>query len=171
MMRGRILLTVVNPHGKEAVVGVVGPGEFFGEECIREAETRGSSAVTLERSTLVRIEKQDLRHTLRNSAEFCENFLHHLVYRKNLAEEALADQLFNSSERRLARVLMVLARNPNLAPAGTVPRMSQTILAAMVGTTRPRISYFLGKFRRMGLIEGRSTLRVHVSRIENMLAE
>ena len=171
MTRGRVLLSVVNPHGKEAVVAMVGPGEFFGEECIREAEVRGASAVTLERSTLVRIEKQDLRQNLRNSAEFCENFLNHLLYRKSLAEEALADQLFSSSERRLARVLMVLARNPNLAPLGTVPRMSQTTLAAMVGTTRSRINYFLGNFRRMGLIEGGSTLRVNVARMESMLAE
>ena len=170
VLRGTVLLSVVSNCGKEAVVGVIGVGEFFGEDCILDAGIRGSSAVTLERARLLRVENQDLRYVLRRSTEFCENFMHQLLRRKSVMEEALADQLFSSSEQRLARVLIVLARPANGASKGPIPRMSQTTLAAMVGTTRSRINYFLGKFRSMGLVEGSQTLRVDIPGMKNMLA-
>jgi CRP/FNR family cyclic AMP-dependent transcriptional regulator len=170
VLRGTVLLSVVSNGGKEAVVGVIGTGEFFGEDCILESEIRGSSAVTLERSRLLRVENQDLRYVLHRSSEFCENFMQQLLRRKGIMEEALADQLFSSSEQRLARVLIVLARPVNGAPMSAIPRMSQTTLAAMVGTTRSRINYFLGKFRGMSLVDGSQTLRVNVPGMKNMLA-
>lgn len=171
VLEGSIILMTVSYLGKEAVLGVVKPGEFFGEDCILEAERRGSSAVAIERCTLLRVEKQDLRYVLRNSVEFNETFLQQVLRRKSLLEAALADQLYSTSERRLARVLMLLARGASGAATGAIPRISQTTLAAMVGTTRSRISYFLGKFRCMGLVQRGRTLTVNIRLIENMLSQ
>jgi len=169
VIQGRVLLSVVSPCGREAVVGIIGPGEFFGEGSINDEEIRETAAITLERSTIVRIERQDMKYVLRHSMEFCEGFLRHLLRRKTQMEEALADQLFSCSERRLARVLLLLARDSDGQPCVAVPRVSQTTLAAIVGTTRSRISYFLAKFRKMGLVEGGSTIRVNPDRIGEML--
>jgi CRP-like cAMP-binding protein len=171
VLEGGVILMAVSYFGKEAVLGVVKPGEFFGEDCILESERRGSSAVAIERCTVLRVEKQDLRYVLRNSVQFSETFLQQMLRRKSLLEAALADQLLSSSERRLARVLMLLARGANGAPMGAIPRISQTTLAAMVGTTRSRISYFLGKFRRMGLVQRGRTLTVNIRLVENMLSQ
>ena len=119
---------------------------------------------------MLRVERQDLRYVLRNSVAFNETFLKQMLRRKSVTEAALADQLFSSSERRFARVLIVLARGAKCAPTGAIPRISQTTLAAMVGTTRSRISYFLGKFRRMGLVQRGRTLTVNIRLVENMLS-
>lgn len=167
--RGRVLFNVVSSTGKEAVVGLAGPGEFFGEGCIFEESIRPTSAVAVERSRLNRIERQDLKYVLRNSSEFCESFLHRIVRQKKELEEALADQLFSSSERRLARILLILSRDSSGAELESIPRLSQTILASMVGTTRSRISYFLGQFRKSGLIESTPEIRVNRARITAML--
>lgn len=166
---GRILLNVVSAYGKEAIIGMAGPGEFFGEGCVFEEPVRTSSAIALERTTLLRIEKQDLKFVLRNSSEFCEDFLQRIVRQKKELEEALADQLFSSSERRLARILVILSRDGKGSEPHSIPRLSQTTLAAMVGTTRSRISYFLGQFRKLGLIEPSPEIRVNTARMAAML--
>lgn len=166
---GRVLLNVVSTYGKEAIIGMASPGEFFGEGCVFGEPVRTSSAVALERTTLVRVERQDLRYVLRNSSEFCEDFLQRIVRQKKELEEALADQLFSSSERRLARILMILSRDCTSGELHSIPRLSQTTLAAMVGTTRSRISYFLGQFRKLGLIETTPEIRVNTARMAAML--
>jgi CRP-like cAMP-binding protein len=150
--QGRVLMNVVSRHGKEAVVGVVAAGGFFGEECIADQSTRVTSAITLEPTTLIRVEKQDMRYAMRNSPEMCEKFVCQLFRRKSEVEECLADQVFSSSEMRLARVLLMLAGETGLRKR-SLPRVSQTTLAAMVGTTRSRISFFLNKFHATGVIE------------------
>jgi len=169
VQEGRVVLNVVSPCGKEAIVGMAGPGEFFGEGCIFEEDRRASSAVALERSLLLRFEKQDLKYVLRHSSDFCETFLHRIVQQKKELEEALADQLFSSSERRLARILLVLSRDAAGTELTSIPRLSQTTLAAMVGTTRSRISYFLGQFRKLGLIASTPEIRVNRARMAAML--
>src|SRR5205085_4925753 len=169
VIQGRVLLSVVSPCGREAVVGIIGPGEFFGEGSLVDEEIRESSAVTLERSNIARIERQDMKYVLRTSSEFCDGFVRHLLRRKTQVEEALADQLFSCSERRLARVLLLLARDSDGQPCVAIPRVSQTTLAAIVGTTRSRISYFLAKFRKMGLVEGGQKICVNPARICEML--
>jgi CRP/FNR family transcriptional regulator, cyclic AMP receptor protein len=171
LLEGSVILMAVSYLGKDAVLGVVKPGEFFGEDCVLEAERRGCSAIAVERCTVLRVEKQDLRYVLRNSVEFNETFLQQVLRRKILVEAALADQLFSSSERRLARVLMLLARGSTGAVTGAIPRISQTTLAAMVGTTRSRISYFLGKFRCMGVVQRGRTLTVNIRLLEKMLTQ
>ena len=169
VQQGRIVLNIVSPCGKEAIVGMAGPGEFFGEGCIFEETRRTSSAVALERSLLLRFEKQDLKYVLRHSSDFCETFLYRLLRQKKELEEALADQLFSSSERRLARILLILSRDATGTDLPSIPRLSQTTLAAMVGTTRSRISYFLGQFRKLGLIASTPEIRVNRARIADML--
>jgi len=171
VQQGRVLLNVVSCGGKEAVVGIAGPGDYFGEDCILDEERRACSAIVLERSLLVRIEKQEMKYALCHSPGFCESFLHQVLRRKKQVEESLADQLFSSSERRLARILLLLARDSEGGPASTIPRLSQTTLAAMVGTTRSRISYFLGKFRKLGLIEYGQRIRVNAVTMGAMLKE
>jgi CRP/FNR family cyclic AMP-dependent transcriptional regulator len=163
--QGRVLMNVVSRHGKEAVVGVVSPGDFFGEECLVDQSTRVTSAVTLEQATLVRVEKQDMRYALRSSPEVCERFMGQLFRRKHQVEECLADQVFSSSELRLARVLLMLAGESAGLPKRALPRVSQTTLAAMVGTTRSRISFFLNKFRASGMIDYDQGIRVDIEKI------
>jgi CRP/FNR family transcriptional regulator, cyclic AMP receptor protein len=160
-------MSVVSRHGKEAVVGVVAAGECFGEECIVNQGTRVTSAITLEASTLMRVEKQDMRYALRNSPEICEKFMCQLFRRKRQVEECLADQVFSSSELRLARMLLMLAGDST--GKKTLPRVSQTTLAAMVGTTRSRISFFLNKFRTAGLIDYEQGIRVDTEKIAAIL--
>jgi len=171
VQQGRVLLSVVSDCGKEAILGIVGPGGILGAGCIFDEPYRSSTAIALERVSLVRIEKQDLKYVLAHSVEFNQEFLRCLLRQKRETEEALADQLFSSSERRLARILMMLSHNPQGIPGGPIPRLSQTTLAAMVGTTRSRISYFLGKFRQMGLIEGGTKIRVNAARMSAMLKQ
>jgi CRP/FNR family cyclic AMP-dependent transcriptional regulator len=169
--QGRVLMTVVSPHGKEAVVGVVSRGDFFGEECIADQDTRVTSAVTLEPVTLLRVEKQDIRYVLRNSPEISERFMCQLFRRRRHVEECLADQVFRSSELRLARVLVMLAGESTGFPKRSLPRVSQTTLGAMVGTTRSRISFFLNKFRASGMIDYDRGIRVDTEKLASLLLE
>jgi CRP-like cAMP-binding protein len=162
---------MVSSCGKEAIVGIVGPGGILGAGCIFDEDTRTSTAVALERVTLVRIERQDLKYVLCHSTEFNQEFLRCVLRQKREVEESLADQLFSSSERRLARILMMLSQNPQGIPGGPIPRLSQTTLAAMVGTTRSRISYFLGRFRQSGLIEGGAKIRVNAAQMGALLGK
>lgn len=171
IVQGRVCLNVVSDQGKEAVVGIFQPGDYFGESCLVEREVRNTSAVALEHTTVQRFDRQDLRCTLRSSPEFCEEFMTELLRRQTKIQDEIAHQLFHSSEQRLARVLMALAGDASGTASKVLPRISQTTLATMVGTTRSRVCYFLCKFREMGIIEGKSQMRVSIPRLERMLAE
>ena len=169
---GRILLTTVSSRGKESVLGVVGAGEFLGESCVAEDSCRTSSALALENSLVIRVERQAVRQLLLQSPGFAQAFIDHLLARNRNIQEDMADLLSSPSERRLARVLLRLAHNGGSTPGRrNVPRISQATLAAMVGTTRSRISFFLGKFRRMGAIEYDRGIWIDSDRMGAMLGE
>lgn len=171
VMNGIVILRMVSHDGKEAIVETLGPGEFFGEDCILDRAVRLCSAVTLEGCTLMRIERSDLNNHLRHSSGFSESFLQHLLIRNNRIRLDLAEQLFSCSERRLLRALLVLAEDAQSgADSVSIPRVSQSTLAAMVGTTRSRISYFLGRFRKMGLITSCHGVRINKAMINSLLS-
>ena len=161
---GKIQLTVVSEQGKEGVIAMLGAGEFFGEGCIAMQPLRMASASTMVKSTIVRIEKAVMLRVLHEQPAMSEMFMAFLLSRNIQIEADLVDQLFNSSERRLARLLLLLA---NYGKEGkmesVIPSISQDVLAARVGTTRPRISYFMNKFRKLGFIEYNGGLKVHSS--------
>src|SRR6185369_5168787 len=152
---GRIKITVVSAGGKEAVLAMPGPHDFFGEGALVNQRLRISTAKTLDPSTVFRIEKQVMLRSLHEQTELSEKFMASLLSRNIDLEEDLCDQLFNHSEKRLARVLLKLARlrEHDVAPDAKVPVLSHETLAEMVGTTRSRVTYFMNKFRKMGLID------------------
>jgi CRP/FNR family cyclic AMP-dependent transcriptional regulator len=161
---GKVKLTVICKRGKEAVVAILGAGDFLGEECLAGQAQRISTAAALSESRIVRIEKAATVKALRADPRFSELFLTYLLERNIRFQEDLVDQLFNSSERRLARVLLLLAdygkeQQQNLV----IGKISQETLAEMVGTTRSRVSYFMNKFRKLGFIKYNGTLEVHSS--------
>jgi CRP-like cAMP-binding protein len=160
---GKVRLTVVSSGGKQAIIAVVPRGQFFGEGSLAGQPLRMSTADAVEPSTLVRVQKKAMNRLLRREPDFAELFIAHLLSRNVRIEEDLVDQLFNSSERRLARVLLRLAHFGKVSkPQVVVPKMSQETLAAMVGTTRSRVSYFMNRFRKMGFIDySGNGLRVH----------
>ncbi len=154
IQKGRVKLTVVSHRGKEAVVAILDHGNFFGEGCLAGQPLRMSTATVLGEATIIRITKQAMIRLLHSEPEFAEIFIVHLVSRNSRLEEDLVDQLFNSAEKRLARTLLLLARyGKESNPEPVVPKISQETLAAMVGTTRSRISHFMNKFRSLGLID------------------
>ena len=152
---GRVKISVVSSSGKEAVLAMLGPHGFFGEGALVGQSLRMSTAVTLEAATLFQVEKRVMLRALHDQAELAEKFMVSLLTRNIDLEEDLCDQLFNHSEKRLARVLLKLARlrEHNVQPDATIPTLSHETLAEMVGTTRSRVSHFMNKFRKMGLIE------------------
>jgi CRP/FNR family cyclic AMP-dependent transcriptional regulator len=154
IQKGRVKLTVVSHRGKEAVVAIFDHGNFFGEGCLAGQPLRMSTATVLGEATIIRITKQAMIRLLHSEPEFAEIFIVHLVSRNSRLEEDLVDQLFNSAEKRLARTLLLLARyGKESNPEPVVPKISQETPAAMVGTTRSRISHFMNKFRSLGLID------------------
>ena len=161
---GKVQLTVVSEQGKEGVIAMLGTGEFFGEGCIAGQPLRMASASTMVKSTIVRIEKAVMLGLLHEQPAMSEMFMAFLLSRNIQIEADLVDQLFNSSERRLARLLLLLA---NYGKEGKmesiIPSINQDVLAARVGTTRSRISYFMNKFRKLGFIEYNGGLKVHSS--------
>jgi CRP-like cAMP-binding protein len=163
---GRVQLTIVSDQGKEGVIALLGPGDFFGEGCLSGQPRRLASAVAIAASSLIRIEKEAMIRRLHEDKVFSEKFMAFLMTRNIQVEADLVDQLFNSSEKRLARVLLLLA---NFDGEGTlrpiVPKVSQDILAARVGTTRSRVNQFMNKFRRLGLIEYNGDIKVHAGLI------
>ncbi len=164
IQKGRIQLTVVSEHGKEGVVAILGPGDFFGEGCLAGQPLHMSSASVMAASTVVRIEKETMIRVLHEQPALSEMFMAFLLSRNIQIEADLIDQLFNSSERRLARLLLLLANFGKVGSLETViPRISQELLAARVGTTRSRINFFMNKFRKLGFIEYNGSLRVHSS--------
>lgn len=161
---GRIQLAVVSDQGKEGIIALLGPGDFFGEGCLAGQSVRMASAAATVASTIMRIDKDVMARLLREKQEFSEKFMAFLVTRNIQVEADLVDQLFNSSEKRLARLLLLLANFNNdgeLRPI--MPKISQEMLAARVGTTRSRVNYFMNKFRRLGLIEYNGSVKVHTA--------
>jgi CRP/FNR family cyclic AMP-dependent transcriptional regulator len=164
IQKGRIQLTVVSEHGKEGVVAILGPGDFFGEGCLAGQPLHMASAGAMAASMVVRIEKQTMIRVLHEQPALSEMFMTFLLSRNIQIEADLIDQLFNSSERRLARLLLLLANFGKEGKLETViPKISQELLASRIGTTRSRINYFMNKFRKLGFIEYNGGLKVHSS--------
>jgi len=170
IQRGKVKLTVVSKHGKEAVIGILGAGDFFGEACLAGHLTRMSTAAAMEESSILRIEKADMIRLLHDQPTFSELFLAHLLSRNIRIEEDLVDQLFNSSEKRLARVLLLLANfGKEGKPELVIPKISQETLAEIIGTTRSRVSFFMNRFRKLGFIHYNGGLEVHSSLLNVVL--
>jgi CRP/FNR family cyclic AMP-dependent transcriptional regulator len=171
--QGKVKIVVTSKHGKEAVVAVLGEGEFFGEGCLIAQPLRLATATALVETVVMRVQKAEMVSVLHAEPTFGEIFTAHLLTRKNRTEEDLVDQLFNSSEKRLARTLLLLAnfgKDGKTEPIET--KISQETLADMVGTTRPRISFFMNKFRKLGLIDyNKSDIRVHNSLLSVVLRD
>lgn len=152
---GSVKISIVSYAGKEGVLAMLGPYSFFGEESLAEQSLRTNTATAMESSTVLQVEKRAMIRALHAQSDFAEAFMAFLLKRSINLEEDLADQLFNHSEKRLARVLLKLAHldEHSAAPDATIPKLSHETLAEMVGTTRSRISHFMNKFRKMHLIE------------------
>lgn len=165
LQKGKVKLTVVSKRGKEAVIGIVEPGQFFGESSLVAGHPlRMASAMCIGQSTILRFEKATVVRLLHEDAEFADCFVSYTLARTVRVEEDLVDQLFNSTEKRLARVLLLLANfGQDGKPQAVIPRISQETLAQMVGASRPRVSSFLNKFRNLGFIEYNGGLRVNSS--------
>jgi CRP/FNR family cyclic AMP-dependent transcriptional regulator len=159
---GKVKLTVVSTRGKQAIIGVLEPGSFFGEGCLAAQSLRVSTASATQASSIVRVGKSSMIRLLHREREFAEVFTAYLLSRNVRIEEDLVDQLFNSSEKRLARVLLLLAQfGKEPRPETVIPQISQETLAAMVGTTRSRVSHFMNRFRKLGFIHYNGGLLVH----------
>ena len=170
LQKGKVKLTVVSQHGKEAVIAILGPGDFFGEGCLAGQPQRMSTVTTLSECSIVRIDKADMVRVLHDEPAFSEMFLHYLLSRNIRIEEDLVDHLFNSSEKRLARVLLLLANfGKEAKPETVIPKMSQETLAEIIGTTRSRVSHFMNKFRKLGFITYNGHLEVHSSLLNVVL--
>jgi CRP/FNR family cyclic AMP-dependent transcriptional regulator len=169
---GGIKLTVLSDQGKEAVVAMVRKGEFFGEGCLAAQPKRMASATALAPSEILRISKKTILRMLHEEPAFMERFMAHLLKRNIQVEEDLVDQLFNSSEKRLARLLLVLGNFGKDAQADqTLGKISQETLAEMIGTTRARVSHFMNKFRRLGLIDYNGHIEVRRALLNVVLHE
>jgi CRP/FNR family cyclic AMP-dependent transcriptional regulator len=154
IQEGAVRLSVLSKTGREAVIAMLGPGDFFGEGCLAGQQVRMGSATAIASSTILQIEKPEMVRLLHGEPELSDRFLSHVLSRNIRVEEDLVDQLFNSSEKRLARTLLLLARyGRDDTPVRTIPNLSQQILAEMVGTTRSRVNFFMNKFRKLGFIE------------------
>jgi CRP-like cAMP-binding protein len=172
ILQGRIKLTVLSEQGKEAVVGLLEPGQFFGECCLNGVPVRTSTATTMEDCTITVISKQTMLATLRDEPTMAEFFMAYLLARNTRIEEDLVDQLFNSSEKRLARLLLILARFGEDGSSRPIDiDISQETLAEMIGTTRSRVSYFMNKFRRLGFISYDAKIQVHESLLNAMSSD
>jgi CRP/FNR family transcriptional regulator, cyclic AMP receptor protein len=159
---GKVKLTVVSTRGKEAVIGVLEKGSFFGEGCLAGQPLRMSTASAIQASSILRVSRSTMVRQLHRDPEFAELFIAYLLSRNARIEEDLVDQLFNSSEKRLARILLLLAHfGKEPRPDIVIPKVSQETLAAMVGTTRARVSYFMNRFRKLGFIEYNGGVQVH----------
>ena len=172
IQQGKVKLTVVSKQGKEAVIAILGPGHFFGEGCLNGHPLRISTTRAMEKCVTTRIEKATMIATIHNEADFSELFMSYLLTRNGRIEEDLIDQLFNSSEKRLARLLLLLANfGKEGRPEPIVGKYSQETLAEMIGTTRSRVSFFMNKFRKLGFIEYNGHLEVHSSLLNMVLHE
>jgi CRP/FNR family transcriptional regulator, cyclic AMP receptor protein len=170
IQRGKIKLTVVSSQDKEAVVGILGPGQFFGEGCMNGHRLRISTTTALESCVITSITKHAMKAALHEQPAFSELFVAYLLTRNSRIEEDLIDQLFNSSERRLARMLLLLSQfGKEGTPQSISPHISQETLADMIGTTRSRVSHFMNKFRKLGFISYNGHIEVNSSLLDAVL--
>jgi CRP/FNR family transcriptional regulator, cyclic AMP receptor protein len=170
IQKGKIKLTVVSKQDKEAVVGILGPGQFFGEGCMNGHPLRIATTTTMESCIITSITKQAMKDALHDQPAFSELFVAYLLTRNSRIEEDLIDQLFNSSERRLARMLLLLSHfGKEGVPQQISPNISQETLAEMIGTTRSRVSHFMNKFRKLGLISYNGHIEVNSSLLDAVL--
>jgi CRP/FNR family transcriptional regulator, cyclic AMP receptor protein len=170
IQKGKAKLTVVSEQGKEAVIAILGTDDFFGEGCLAGQDRRIATVTTMMDSVIARLEKSAIIQVIHQEPAFSELFIAHLLSRSIRVEADLVDQLFNSSEKRLARLLLLLA---NFGKAGTpepvIAKISQETLAEMIGTTRSRVSFFMNKFRKLGFIEYNGAIEVHSSLLNVVL--
>ena len=172
IQKGGVKLTVVNESGKEAVVAILGPGDFFGEGCLAGQSICMATAAAIAPTSVLVIEKDEMIRVLHGEHEFSDRFIAHVLARNIRVEEDLVDQLFNSSEKRLARTLLLLARyGGSDQPQKVLPKVSQEMLAEMIGTTRPRVNFFMNKFRKLGFIKYNGEIRVNNSLLSVVLHE
>ena len=170
LQKGKIKLAVVATSGKEATIGILNEGDFFGEGCLTGQPLRMCSATAMTDCTVMRIEKKSMMDVIHREHSFSDMFVAYLLTRNIRYEEALVDQLFNSSEKRLARVLLLLAQfGKDGKPEVAIPKISQETLAEMVGTTRSRINLFMNKFRKLGFVRYNGELEVHSSLLNVVL--
>lgn len=170
IQKGKVKLTVVSKQGKEAIIAILGQGDFFGEGCLAGQPVRMSSATAISESSVMKLEKAAVVRLLHEEPSFSEMFVAHLLSRNIKIEEDLVDQLFNSSEKRLARVLLLLANfGKDGKPEPVIPKISQETLAGIVGTTRSRVSFFMNRFRKLGFIDYNGGLEVHSSLLNVIL--
>ena len=170
IQEGGVQLAVLSSGGKEAIVAMLGPGDFLGEGCLAGQSLRMGTAKAVMKTALLRIPKSDMVRLLHERPEFSDRFIEHMLTRNIRIEEDLVDQLFNSSEKRLARTLLLLARyGKEDANARVLPKLSQETLAEMVGTTRSRVNFFMNKFRKLGFIEYNGGLKVNNSLLSIVL--
>jgi CRP-like cAMP-binding protein len=170
IQKGKIKLTVISSNGKEATIGILGEGDFFGEGCLAGQKQRMGSATAITNSEILRIDKKVMMEALHREHKMSDMFIAYLLARNIRYEEDLVDQLFNSSEKRLARILLLLAQfGKEGVPQTVIPEISQATLAEMVGTTRSRVNFFLNRFRKMGFIHYDGGLQVHSSLLNVVL--
>jgi CRP-like cAMP-binding protein len=167
---GKIKITIVSQRGKEAVIAIVPAGEFFGELALNGQRIRPATAVAMEDCKIVRMSRALMLSTLGDEPAFSKFFIEHLLLRNRRIEEDLVDQLFNSSEKRLARILLLLANfGKEGKPETVIPDVTQAMLAEMIGTTRSRVSFFMNKFRKLGFIEYNGKIQIHSSLLNVVL--
>jgi CRP/FNR family cyclic AMP-dependent transcriptional regulator len=173
IQEGRVRLSVVSKHGKEATIALLGPGNFLGEGCIASDQPiRMATATAISECSVLKIERNEMLRVLHEEHRFSDLFVAYVVQRHNHTQADLVDQLFNSSEKRLARALLLLARfGKKDKPEEVVPDISQETLAEMIGTTRSRVNFFMNKFRKLGFIDYNDRLRVHSSLLSVVLHE
>jgi len=170
IQKGRVKVVVISEQGKEAVVGIFGPGQLFGEGCMNGHSVRIATTSAMEDCVITAITKTAMLATLHNQPKFSEMFMAYLLTRNSRIEEDMIDQLFNSSEKRLARLLLLLANfGKEGSPQPIVPNISQETLAEMIGTTRSRVSFFMNKFRKLGFISYNGKIEVNSSLLNAVL--
>jgi len=170
IQEGGVRLSVISEGGKEAVVAVLGPGDFFGEGCLAGQPVCMATATAIVDTSILFIEKEEMMRVLRTEHAFSDRFISHMLTRNIRIEEDLVDQLFNSSEKRLARALLLLARyGKEDQPQGVIPKVSQETLAEMIGTTRSRVNFFMNKFRKLGFIKYNGGVEIHTSLLSVVL--
>jgi CRP/FNR family transcriptional regulator, cyclic AMP receptor protein len=170
IQEGGVKLSVINEGGKEAVVAILGPGDFFGEGCLAGQPVCMATATAIVPTSILFIEKNQMMRVLRTEHALSDLFISHMLTRNIRIEEDLIDQLFNSSEKRLARALLLLARyGEEDKPHGVVPKVSQETLAEMIGTTRSRVNFFMNKFRKLGFIKYNGGLQINTSLLNVVL--
>jgi CRP-like cAMP-binding protein len=172
IQEGGVQLSIISAGGKEAVVGILGPGDFFGEGCLAGQSVRMGTATAIAPSIVLVIEKSEMFKVLHEQHDLSDLFIGFMLARNIRIEEDLIDQLFNSSEKRLARALLLLARyGSEDKPHGMLPKISQETLAEMIGTTRSRVNFFMNKFRKLGFIKYNGSIEINTSLLSVVLYE